>query len=654
MSELLDRTGARATVLAVAGLMLALFLVALDQTIVGTALPKIIAELNGFEKYAWVTTAYLLASTSMIPVIGKLGDIYGRKWFIVAGIFVFLVGSALCGAAWGMTELILFRGVQGLGAGMIFANIFTSVADIFPDPARRAKFQGIFFGVFALSSVIGPTMGGWITDNLDWRWVFYVNLPLGVFSLFALPAVLPQSARRLDAKIDYLGAVTVTASVVALLLSLSWVGAGDAWGADRVVAGFIVSAVFLVVFLIVELRAPEPIIPLSLFKNRVFSSAAVLMFLVGIGMFGIILYTPLFVQGVLGETATGSGTVLTPLVFSMTAVGVIGGQIISRVRRIKPFTLFGTVVMSCGVYLLTTLDVDSTTGTVALFLTVTGLGLGLIMPTATLAVQSTVEKHMLGVATSATQFIRSLGSTVGTAVVGSLVTNTYADDLAANAPTQAPGRLISALGDPNALVSDEARQALSRTASAFPGGEQVVEQVLDVARESLSEGIHTGFMFVLVAVIGSIGGALVMKNIRLEEQPDVESPKRGYPADGAAITSALAGALQDGARNPEDDRLALRLMMNGSATESPDTDAELEEEAAALLGIAERIEHGNGDYPGLIRAAAKLANGHEGSERERAVYVSKTVIRPLAGSMVASSTDPKAGSEVREGVKEER
>lgn len=191
MSAVLDRTGRRATVLAVAGLMLALFLVAFDQTIVGTALPKIIAELNGFEKYAWVTTPYLLASTSMIPVIGKLGDIYGHKWFIVTGIFVFLVGSALCGAAWGMTELILFRGVQGLGAGMIFANIFTSVADIFPDPARRAKFQGIFFGVFALSSVVGPTLGGWITDNLDWRWYFYVNLPLGIFSLFALPAVLP-------------------------------------------------------------------------------------------------------------------------------------------------------------------------------------------------------------------------------------------------------------------------------------------------------------------------------------------------------------------------------------------------------------------------------------------------------------------------------
>ncbi len=643
MSAALGRTGRRATVLAVAGLMLALFLVALDQTIVGTALPKIIAELNGFEKYAWVTTAYLLASTSMIPVIGKLGDIYGRKWFIVAGIFIFLVGSALSGAAWGMTELILFRGVQGLGAGMIFANIFTSVADIFPDPARRAKFQGIFFGVFALSSVIGPTLGGWITDNLDWRWVFYVNLPLGIFSLFALPAVLPQSARRLQAKIDYLGAATITASVVALLLALSWVGSGDAWDAARVVAGFVVSAVLLVMFIAVELRAPEPIIPLWLFKNRVFSSAAMLMFLVGIGMFGIILYTPLFVQGVLGKTATGSGTVLTPLVFSMTAVGVIGGQIISRVRRIKPFTLFGTVVMSFGVYLLTTLDTASTTGTVALYLTVTGLGLGLIMPTATLAVQSTVEKHMLGVATSATQFIRSLGSTVGTAVVGSLVTNRYAADLAANAPAQAPGRLVSALQDPNALVSDGARQALTRAASAFPGGEQVVAQILGVARDALSSAIHEGFVFVLVAVVGSIGGALFMKNIHLEEQPVVESPKRGYPADDAAVTSALAGALQEGARNAEDDRLALQLMMNGGVS----GDAGLDETAAALLGVAERIEFGNGDYPDLTRAAAKLANGHEGSERERAIYVSETVIRPLAESLVAASSAPEGGEEKR-------
>jgi EmrB/QacA subfamily drug resistance transporter len=591
-----EQSGRRETVLAVAGLMLALFLVALDQTVVGTALPKIIADLNGFEHYAWVTTAYLLASTSMIPVIGKLGDIYGRKWFIIAGVAIFLAASALCGAAWGMTELILFRGLQGLGAGMIFSNIFTSVADIFPDPARRAKYQGVFFSVFALTSVIGPTMGGWITDNLSWRWVFYINLPLGVFSLFALPIVLHQSARRYGVKIDFLGATTITASVVSLLLALSWVGEGYDWDATRVVIGFVVAAVLLAVFIPIELRATEPVIPLSLFKSRVFGSAALLMFMVGIGMFGIILYTPLFVQGVLGKTATGSGTVLTPLVLSMTAMGVICGQIIARVKRIKPFMIVGAIVMTTGIYLLTTLDVDSTQRTVALYLMITGLGLGPLMPSATLAVQSTVEKRLLGVATSATQFIRSVGSTVGTAVIGSLVTSGYADYLENHAPPQAPGRLINALDDPNALVSEQARNALERVASAFPGGEQLVAQILQVAREGLSSSIHDGFMFTLVAVSFAIVAAILMKNIHLGEE--------------VRVPAAAPGLRQD--------RLVTGI---------------------ALEYLARRIESANGDSPNLISAASKLVPEVKGSERARAQLAVDRVLRPMALEALNASVE---------------
>ncbi len=605
--------------------MLALFLVALDQTVVGTAMPQIIADLEGFEKYAWVTTAYLLASTAMIPVIGKLGDVYGRKWFIVGGVVVFLIGSALCGAAWGMTELIIFRGIQGLGAGMIFANIFTSVADIFPDPARRAKFQGVFFGVFALSSVIGPTLGGWITDNLDWRWVFYINIPLGIVSLFALPIVLRQSATRRSVKIDYPGAVTITASVVALLLALSWVGEGYDWSAERVIYGFIVSGVLLAAFIPIELRAAEPIIPLSLFKSRTFTSAALLMFLVGVGMFGIILYTPLFVQGVLGQSATNSGTVLTPLVFAMTAVGIIGGQIIARVKRVKPFTVFGAAMMTFGVYLLTTLDTGSTTGIVAIYLTITGLGLGLIMPTATLAVQTIVPRELLGVATAATQFIRSLGSTVGTAVVGSLITSGYARDLKANAPEQAPDRLVSALDNPQALVSDEARDALSQAVSAIPGGPALLNDVIETARTALSDAIHSGFVVILVTTALAIGAALLMKNIKLEENKP-ETPEEATPPE-PALAAMLATALESDARDDDDQRLAEFLR---SVDLSP-AEQRKPEESTALLGVADRIERGNGDYPALNHAAAGLANGHEGSERERAVHVSKTIIRPLAG-----------------------
>ena len=594
-----EQSGRRETVLAVAGLMLALFLVALDQTVVGTALPKIIADLNGFEHYAWVTTAYLLASTAMIPVIGKLGDIYGRKWFIISGVAIFLAASALCGAAWGMTELILFRGLQGLGAGMIFSNIFTSVADIFPDPARRAKYQGVFFSVFALTSVIGPTMGGWITDNLSWRWVFYINLPLGVFSLFALPVVLHQSARRLGVKIDYRGAATITASVVSLLLALSWVGEGYDWDATRVVIGFVVAGILFAAFIPVELKATEPVIPLSLFKSRVFSSAALLMFMVGIAMFGVILYTPLFVQGVLGKTATGSGTVLTPLVLSMTAMGIICGQIIARVKRIKPFMIAGSIVMTFGVYLLTTLDVDSTQRNVALSLMVTGFGLGPLMPSATLAVQSTVEKRLLGVATSATQFIRSLGSTVGTAVIGSLVTSGYADYLVNNAPPQAPGRLIDALKDPNALVSDQARNSLDRVASAFPGGEQLVEQILQVSREGLSDSLHDGFIFTLVAVSAAIVATLLMKNIRLGEE-----------GNEAAPVAAPGPSRQDG-------------LVAGITLEY----------------LARRIEGANGDSPNLISAALKLVPDTEGSERDRAQLAVDRVLRPLALEALGSSLE---------------
>ena len=592
------QSGRRETVLAVAGLMLALFLVALDQTVVGTALPKIIADLNGFEHYAWVTTAYLLASTSMIPVIGKLGDIYGRKWFIIAGVVIFLAASALCGAAWGMTELILFRGLQGLGAGMIFSNIFTSVADIFPDPARRAKYQGVFFSVFALTSVIGPTMGGWITDNLSWRWVFYINLPLGVFSLFALPVVLRQGTRRLGVKIDYLGAATITASVVSLLLALSWVGEGYDWDATRVVIGFVVAGILFAAFIPVELRATEPVIPLSLFNSRVFGSAALLMFMVGIAMFGVILYTPLFVQGVLGKTATGSGTVLTPLVLSMTAMGVICGQLIARVKRIKPFMIAGSIVMTIGIYLLTTLYVDSTQRAVALYLMVTGLGLGPLMPSATLSVQSTVERRLLGVATSATQFIRSLGSTVGTAVIGSLVTSGYADYLKNNAPPQAPGRLIDALKDPNALVSEQARNALDRVASAFPGGEQLVDQILQVSREGLSGSLHDGFVFTLVAVAAAIGASLFMKNIRLGDQEQGTAP------------APVADLKRD--------RLVTGI---------------------TLEYLARRIESANGDSRSLISAASKLVPGTEGSERERAQLAADQVLRPLAMKVLGSNLE---------------
>ena len=486
-----------------------------------------------------------------------------------------------------MTELILFRGLQGLGAGMIFANIFTSVADIFPDPARRAKYQGVFFSVFALTSVIGPTMGDWITNHLSWRFVFYINLLLGAFSLFALPVVLYQGARRFGVKIDCLGAATITASGVSLALAL--VGRRRVrlgrHSRRRRVRGRRHPARRFHPHRTKGDRARGTALAVQEQGLHVVRAA---MFMVGIGMFGIILYTPLFVQGVLGKTATGSDTVLTPLVLSMTAMGVICGQVIARVKRIKPFMIAGSIVMTIVIYLLTTLDTNSTQTTVAHYLMVTGLGLGPLMPTATLAVQSTVEKSLLGVATSATQFIRSLGSTVGTAVIGSLVTSGYADYLKDSAPPQAAGRLINALQDPNALVSEQARNALDRVASAFPGGEQLVDQILQVSREGLSDSLHDGFVFTLVAVSAAIVAALLMKNIRLggqeQDAPSVAAP--GHTTQDRLVTGITLGYL------------------------------------------ARRIESANGDSRSLISAAFKLVPGAEGSERERAQLAVDQVLRP--------------------------
>ena len=537
------RLDARGTVLAVAGLLLVLFLVSLDQTIVGTAMPRIIAELKGFERYAWVTTAYLLAETAVIPIVGKLGDLYGRKWITIAGVATFLVGSALCGVATGMTGLIVFRGIQGLGGGMILATVFTLVADIFPDPAKRAKYQGFFFAVFAVSSVIGPYLGGWITDYQSWRWVFYVNLPLGLFSLLVLPRALPQSSRRADARIDVLGALTSTVAVVALLVALSWVGEGDAWTSGRVLAGLAAAAISIAAFVPIELRAAEPIIPFVLFRNRTIAVAAVVMFLVGIVMFGVILYTPLFVQGVLGRSATGSGAVLTPLVLTMTVMGILGGQLIARVRRVKPFLLFGTVMMTIGVFLLTTLNTDVGSGTIAGFLFVVGLGMGLVMPTTTLAVQTAVEKQMMGVATSATQFIRSIGATVGTAIIGTFVTSGYVENLAANTPEGAPDQLVAALRDPDVLVAPPALQALTQAAASIPGGEAMVENLLQAARTAMSGAIRQGFLFVVVAAALAALATLFMPNLLLDEMPAMGPvPEAGAAEGSAAAATMTAGA----------------------------------------------------------------------------------------------------------------
>ncbi|MBA3826809.1 MAG: DHA2 family efflux MFS transporter permease subunit, partial [Ktedonobacterales bacterium] len=332
-----------------AAIMVTLLLSALDQTIVGTALPTIVGELHGFSNYSWVLTSYLLTSTTMTPIIGKLSDQFGRKWFLVVGIVIFLIGSVLSGASQTMTQLILFRGLQGIGGGMILALVFTLVGDIF-SPAERARWQGLFSGVFGLASVIGPTLGGYITDNINWRWVFYVNLPLGILALVLIIVFLPMNISQRNttlkgwaaiARIDFAGAFLSAGATVTLLLGLSWGGSTYPWDDGRVIGTLVAAGVLFIAFIITELRVQNPILPLSLFKNQVFASGALLAFLVGAALFGTIIYLPRFVQEVLGQAATNSGVVTTPLVVTLAIGAALIGQLIAVVGRYQFIAIIG-------------------------------------------------------------------------------------------------------------------------------------------------------------------------------------------------------------------------------------------------------------------------------------------------------------------------
>ncbi len=429
-----------------AGLMLTLLLSALDQTIVGTALPKIITDLQGADLYIWPTTSYLLASTTMIPIVGKLSDQFGRKWFLVAGIVIFLVGSALSGASQTMYQLIAFRGLQGLGGGVLMSLVFTLVGDIFT-PAERARWQGLFTAVFGLASVIGPAAGGFITDNFSWHWIFYVNLPVGVLALAAIIVWLPANisvrttlVRGWAAfhRIDIPGALTAAGATVLLLLGLTWGGnLTYAWSSPQVVGTLAGAVTLFVAFFIVERFAVEPILPLDLFRNQVFAVGALLSLTVGMALLAVAIYLPLFVQGVLGQTATNSGVISTPLTLALAIGAAIIGQVIARVGRYQIFAIIGAVVLAGGIVLLTQMTLSTTLVEVTRNMIVIGLGLGMIQPVMTLAVQNAIPRSRLGVGTGAVTYLRSTGSTLGVAIVGAVEYNAYTTDLASRLPEAA-------------------------------------------------------------------------------------------------------------------------------------------------------------------------------------------------------------------------
>jgi EmrB/QacA subfamily drug resistance transporter len=536
-------------ILTIGGLMVTLLLSALDQTIVGTAMPRIIAELQGFDHYAWVTTAYLLSSTAVVPIVGKLSDIYGRKLFLVGGTALFVLASALCGLAQDLTQLIVFRGLQGIGAGVLMAMVFTTISSIFP-PARRGRIQGVFTSVFGFASIVGPLLGGYLTDTLSWRWVFYVNLPLGLIALAVLWLGFPNiRPARTDRPIDVAGAVTLVAGVVPLLLALSWGGGEYPWTSPVIVGLLLFASLMIGLFLWIESRAPEPIIPLSLFQNRIVAIATLAMLCVTMGMFGTILFVPLFIQGVIGTSATESGTVMMPMMLTIIVGSTVGGQIISRTGRYKLVAVLGLSTTALGMYLLSRMGPDASYWTVVRNMMIVGLGLGPTMPVFTIAAQNAVSFSQLGVVTSVTQFARSIGGTLGAALFGSLLVNRFGSALQEALPPAAvaviPPEQLARIQNPQVLLNPQISASIREGLSAAgPQAAQAYDALIAAIRTALAASLHE--TFVAGAVIVAIGAVVVffLQEIPLRKSfadaPGAGAP--GSPERGTGPVAPLAAA----------------------------------------------------------------------------------------------------------------
>jgi EmrB/QacA subfamily drug resistance transporter len=403
------------------GLMLVMLLASLDQTIVSTALPTIVRELGGLTHLSWVVTAYLLAVTVVTPLYGKLGDLYGRKVVLQAALVIFLVGSALCGLAQGMTELIAFRAIQGLGGGGLMVSAQAAIGDVVA-PSERGKYTGLFGAVFGVSSIAGPLIGGFLTTHISWRFIFYVNIPLGAAAFVVLAAVLPSVAERRRHDIDYLGTGLLALGLSALILLTTLGGNTYAWGSPQIVGMGVVAVVALAALIRVESRAAEPILPLSLFRNRVFVVCSAVGLIVGFALFGALTYLPLFQQVVRGLSPTASGLQLLPVMGGLLVSSVVSGRIITRTGRYKAFPIAGTAIAAFGMYLLSSLDATTGSGVAALHMLVLGLGLGLVMQVLVLATQNAVSYEQLGVATSGATLFRSIGGSLGTAILGAIFT----------------------------------------------------------------------------------------------------------------------------------------------------------------------------------------------------------------------------------------
>ena len=508
-------------------LMVSLFIGALDQTVVSTATPRILAELGGFGLLSWLFTSYMLASTVVIPLVGKLGDVFGRKLFLIGGISVFMVASAACGAAPTMTSLIWFRVVQGLGGGMIFASVFASLGDIF-SPAERGKYIGLFTGTFGLASIVGPTVGGVLTDHGGWRLVFLLNIPVGLVAIPAIWITLPKRVVTRKPKIDFLGAILLSLASLALLLALVWAGDKYAWGSPEIIGLLAGSVVLVALFIAQEARHPEPILPLHLFKNRVFLVSNLIVFTFGVGVFGAFQYLGIFVQTALGASATASGVVTTPQSVGVLFASVIGGQVIARRGKYKWQTVIGAAIIALSMFFLRLVGVDTEIWHISLIMVVLGVGFGLVLPTMSLVIQNAVPYEYLGVASSSSQFFRQIGSVLGIAVFGAMLANVYHSEFADRfdaADRAAVGQTISVeLDDPTITLNKGVFASIQREVLALDGGDQILERATDAQAESVAVAVRLIFTLAFACAILCLLFALMIKELPLRRTVQTSPP----------------------------------------------------------------------------------------------------------------------------------
>ncbi|MEU6774300.1 MDR family MFS transporter [Streptomyces sp. NPDC046759] len=501
-------------------LMIAMMLAMLDNMIVGTAMPTIVGELGGLEHLSWVVTGYTLATAASTPIWGKLGDMYGRKGAFLSSIVIFLIGSALSGMAQNMGELIGFRAVQGLGAGGLMVGVMAIIGDLIP-PRERGKYTGMMAGVMALAMIGGPLVGGTITDNWGWRWSFYINLPLGAVALALVSAVLHLPKKRAKARIDYWGVLLLTVGITSIVLVTTWGGTEYAWTSARIMELAGIGVATLVGFVFWQTRAAEPVVPMHMFRSRNFTLMSVIGFITGFVMFGATLYLPLYQQSVQGASATNSGLLLLPMLGAMLVTSMVAGRVTTNSGRYKVFPIVGGALMIVGLYLLSLMDTGTTRLTSGIYMAVLGLGMGCLMQITMLVAQNSVQMKDMGVASSTTTLVRTLGSSFGVAIMGALFNDRVKHVMSERAGALGKG------------ITEKSAQLDAKSMAKLPA------PVRDAYDHAVSAGTHSAFVLGAGIAVLVLVAALFVKEVPLKTGQPKPSAEGGEDASAAQVVEAV-------------------------------------------------------------------------------------------------------------------